>query len=131
MTALSNFAEDLVSKWLFSSAAATRPTAWYVALHTANPGETGATGELTGAGGYARQGSIAMTANGDGTIDNDAVLTFGPCSGSDWGSVTHVSIWDAVSGGNCLIYGALTAAKTVQVGDSLQFAAAALVPQLT
>lgn len=131
MTALSNFAEDLVSKWLFNAAAATRPTAWYVALHTGDPGETGASNEITGAGGYARQGSIAFTANGDGTVDNDAAITFGPCTGSDWGTISHISIWDAVTGGNCLIKGALTASKTVAVGDSLQFAAAALVPQLT
>lgn len=129
MTAFTNFAEDLLAKWLFDDAAATRPTAWFVALHTGDPGETGASNELSG-NGYTRQ-AATFTANGDGTTDNDATLTFGPNTTSDWGTVTHVSIWDASSAGNCLIKGALTASKAIAVGDSLQFAAAALVPQVT
>ena len=112
-------------KWLMTAAAVTRPTAWYVALHTADPGETGATGELVG-NGYARQ-SAAFTSNGDGTVDNDATITFGPNTTTNWGTVTHVSVWTASSGGNCLYKGALAASKTVNVGDSLDIAAAALV----
>jgi len=129
MTAFTDFAEDLLAKWLFDDVAATRPTAWFVALHTADPGETGAAGEITGAGGYARQ-AATFTANGNGTTDNDATITFGPATGADWGTITHVSVWDASTSGNCLIKGALTASKAVAVGDSLQFAAAALVPQV-
>lgn len=125
MTAFTNHAENLLMEWLFRASAQTRPTAWHVALHTADPGETGATAELAAANGYARQ-SVSFTAASGGVVDNTALLTFGPCTGSNWGTVTHISIWDASSGGNCLMYGALSSSATINVGDSLTIAANAL-----
>jgi hypothetical protein len=124
MTALSNYAESLVIRWLFDDVAVTRPTSWYVALHTADPGETGATGELSG-NGYARQ-SATFTEDTNGLVDNDADITFGPNTTTNWGNVTHVSVWDAVSGGNCLAKGALSSSVTINVNDSLKIASGAL-----
>jgi hypothetical protein len=124
MTALSNYAESLVIRWLFDDVAVTRPTSWFVALHTADPGETGATGELSG-NGYARQ-SATFTEDTNGLVDNDADITFGPNTGSNWGLVSHVSVWDAVSVGNCLAKGALSSSVTINVNDSLKIAAGAL-----
>ena len=98
----------------------------YIALHTGDPGEAGSANEIGAGVGYARQ-SAAFTSNGDGTVDNDALITFGPNTNTNWGSVTHVSVWTAASGGSCLYKGPLTAAKTVNIGDSLDIAAAALV----
>jgi hypothetical protein len=37
------------------------------------------------------------------------------------GTYTHGSIWDASTGGNMLYSGALTNAKTVDLGDNLVF----------
>jgi hypothetical protein len=124
MTALSNYAESQVIKWLMTAAGVTRPSAWYVALHTADPGETGATAELSG-NGYARQ-SAAFTEDTNGLVDNDADVTFGPNTGSNWGEITHISIWDAVSSGNCLAKGAISSPVTINVNDSLKFAAGQL-----
>lgn len=126
MTAKADYAEDQAIKWMMTGAAVTRPTAWYVALHTGDPGEAGSANEIGAGVGYARQ-SAAFTSNGDGTVDNDALITFGPNTNTNWGSVTHVSVWTAASGGSCLYKGPLTAAKTVNIGDSLDIAAAALV----
>lgn len=124
MTALTNYAESLAIKWLLTGVAVTRPTSWFVALHTADPTETGATGELSG-NGYARQ-SAAFTEDTNGLVDNDSDIVFGPNTGSNWGTVTHVSIWDAVSGGNCLFKGALTSSVAIAVNDSLRFPAGTL-----
>jgi hypothetical protein len=124
MTALTNYAESQVIKWLMTTASVTRPTTWFVALHTADPTETGAVAELSG-NGYARQ-SAAFTEDTNGLVDNDADITFGPNTGSNWGSVTHVSIWDTVTAGNCLFKGALSSPVTINVNDSFKFAAGAL-----
>lgn len=70
----------------------------HVALHTADPGETGASNELAVANGYARI-PAAFTATGS-SADNDADVVFGPAT-DNLGTVTHLSIWDALSGGNC------------------------------
>jgi hypothetical protein len=124
MTALSNYAESLAIRWLFDDVAVTRPTAWYVALHTADPGETGATGELSG-NGYARQ-SATFTEDTNGLVDNDADITFGPNTTTNWGSVSHVSVWDSLTTGNCLAKGALSSSVTINVNDSLKIATGAL-----
>lgn len=124
MTALSNYAESQTIKWLMTAAAVTRPAAWYVALHTADPTETGTVAELSG-NGYARQ-SATFTEDTNGLVDNDADITFGPNTAVNWGTVTHISIWDSLTTGNCLAKGALSSSVAINVNDSLKIAAGAL-----
>ena len=123
MTALTNYAESQIIKWLMTNAAITRPSAWYVALHTADPTETGAVGELSG-NGYARQ-SATFTEDTNGLVDNDADVVFGPNTGSNWGLVSHVSVWDALTTGNCLFKGALSSSVTSRVQASVLSGASA------
>lgn len=120
MTDLTNAAESLLMKWLMTADSPTRPTAWFVALHTADPTEAGATGELSG-NGYSRQACDFTETTG--TATNDDALTFGPNTSSNWGAVTHISIWTASTSGACLWKGALAASKAIAVGDSLTLAA--------
>jgi 2-keto-4-pentenoate hydratase len=40
--------------------------------------------------------------------------------------VTHIGIYDALTGGNLLFHGALTVPKTVTTGDTMQINAGAL-----
>ena len=75
----------------------------HIALHSADPGETGATAELSGDG-YARV-PAAFTATGS-AADNDADVVFAAPT-ADKGTVTHLSIWDALTGGNCWWKGGL------------------------
>ncbi len=90
-TDLSDYAENAALTSLLGTGT------YYVALHTADPGETCATAELAAANGYARQGSAyAVTAS---IADNDTALSFGPAT-ADQGTVTHFSVWDAVTAGN-------------------------------
>lgn len=124
MTAFSNYAETLVLTWIFTSDAATRPTTWFVGLHTADPTEVGNVSELSG-NGYARQ-SVTFTAPASGATENSALLTFGPNTTTNWGTVTHLSVWDASTTGNCLAKGALSSSVAINVGDSLTIAAGAL-----
>lgn len=126
MSALSNHAENLLMTWLMTGDAASRPTAWYVALHTGDPGEAGSANEVSG-NGYARQ-AASWTAPDAGASENAGAITF-TAAGGDWGAIAHASIWTAASGGQCLWKGAATA-KTIADGDSYRFAAGALTVSL-
>lgn len=121
MAALSDYAEKLILDWMMTTGSATRPTDWYVALYTAAPSDAGGGTEVSG-NGYARE-SVAFDAatSGTGTTSNTGLVSF-TASGGDWGSITHIGIHDAASAGNLLWHGSLAAAKTVNDGDSLEFA---------
>lgn len=122
MAALADYAEDLVLKYLLTDDnTITRPTSWYVALHDDDPTDDGSQNELSGDG-YARQ-VVEFDAPSNGATENKDQIVFGPAEGSGWGTVTHVSIWDAEEGGNCLFQGALSAPVAIGAGDSLVFAA--------
>jgi hypothetical protein len=123
MAALSDVSEKLILDWLMTAGTATRPTAWYVALYTSAPSDAGGGTEVSG-GGYARK-TVAWdaAASPGGTTQNTGVVTW-TASGAAFGTVTHIGIHSALSGsGNLLWHGAMTASKTVNDGDTLEFAA--------
>lgn len=115
MAGFSNYAETQILKWLLTADAVTRPTAWHLALFTTDPAEDASGTEVTG-NGYARQ-SISFDASANPATGPTAQATF-TASGGNWGSVTHWAVFDAATNGNMLAFGALTAAKTVNDGDS-------------
>jgi hypothetical protein len=120
MAALSDHAENLLLNWLMTTDSVTRPTAWYIGLYTAAPSDSGGGTEVSG-NGYSRQSATWNTASGTGgTTDNTANITF-TASGGGWGTITHIGIHDASSGGNLLWHGAMSASKTIADGDTLQF----------
>jgi len=120
MAALSDHAEALLLDWLMTNGSATRPTAWYVGLYTAAPSDSGGGTEVSG-NGYSRQAvTFAAATSPGGTTSNTGDITF-TAAGGDWGTITHIGIHDASSGGNLLWHGAMTASKTVADGDTLQF----------
>jgi hypothetical protein len=121
MAALSDYAEKLILDWMMTNGSATRPTAWYVALYTAAPSDSGGGTEVSGSG-YSRQAvTFAAASSPAGTTSNTGAVTF-TASGGSFGTVTHVGIFDASTSGNLLWHGSLAASKTIGDGDSLQFA---------
>jgi len=125
MSALSDHAENLILNFLMTSGTATRPTAWYVALYTVAPSDSGGGTEVSG-NGYSRQTVAWDTATGTGgTTDNTGVVSF-TATGGNFGEIVAIGIHDASSGGNLLWHGALSANKTVNDGDTLEFAAGAI-----
>ena len=120
MAALSDHAEALLLDWLMTNGSATRHTAWYVALYTAAPSDSGGGTEVSGSG-YAREAvTFAAATSPGGTTSNTGAVSF-TASGGNWGTITHIGIHDAVSGGNLLWHGSMTASKTVADGDTLEF----------
>ena len=123
MAALSDYAEKLLLDYSMTTGSVTRPTAWYVALYTSAPTDAGGGTEVSG-GGYARKTvAFAAATSGAGTTSNSGDVSW-TASGAAFGTVTHIGIHSALSGsGNLLWHGAMTASKTVNDGDTLEFAA--------
>ena len=102
--------------------AATAPlTHLYVALHTADPGESGnqSTNEVAYTG-YARVG-VARTAGGWVVTGNSVrpanSIEFGEMTAGTPGTATHASIGTAASGAGTILYrGALTPSVAFNIG---------------
>ena len=112
----SNTYETIVLKFAFNADSVTRPTNWYLGLFTSNPGEGGGT-EISG-NGYTRK-AVTFTVTGD-TATNSGAVEFDVATGS-WGTISHVAVFDAASGGAQIAYAALTTAKAIDTGDVLRF----------
>lgn len=109
----SNYLETNVLGHVFGGSAYTAPTTLYLALFTSNPDEDGSGTEVTG-GAYARQ-TVAFTVSGN-TASNTAAVEYATATAS-FGTVSHVGVYDALSGGNLMAYAALTSSKTIDIGD--------------
>ena len=110
---LSNTFETNILTWTFTASAVTRPTAWYLALYTADPTDSGGGTEVTG-GGYARQ-SVSFTVSGN-TASNSAAVEY-PTATASYGTVVAVGVFDASTGGNLIAYAGLTTDKAIDTGD--------------
>jgi len=115
----SNTFETRVLTWVFTNSSATRPTAWFVALYTGAPNDAGGGTEVSG-GAYARQ-AVTFSVSGD-TATNSGAIEY-PTATAGYGTVTHVGIFDASTGGNLIAYAALTASKAIDTGDVLRLPA--------
>ena len=136
MAGFTNYLEDKVIGHLFGGTAYTAPTTWYAGLQTAAPSDSAAGTEVSG-GAYARQ-SVAWTIGTGGVAQasNTAALEW-PAATTDWGTVTHAGIYDAVSGGNLVAFETLTETdfstanpKVVNTGDIFKIDAGTLKIQL-
>lgn len=91
----------------------TQPAGLYVGLHTGDPGVDGTgNGAVTSDRSQATFGSAVS-----GAISLTGNLPSWTMAGAE--TVTHISVWDASSGGNFLWSAQLSVAKTVDTGDTL------------
>ena len=126
MTIMTNYLEEKLIDHLFKAVAYSHssPASWYVGLHTAQYGDdsSGGTEVSTSGTNYARiavtrgSGFTRASASDARTVENAANITFGVPS-ANWGQVTYVGIYDAVSSGNMIIEAQLQFPKTINNGD--------------
>jgi len=116
----SNNYETNVLTWTFTSDAVTRPTAWYLGLFTANPNEDGSGATEISGNNYSRK-AVTFTVSGN-LATNSGAVEFDAATGS-WGTISHVAVFDASSGGNQIAYAALTTSKAITTDDVLRFPA--------
>lgn len=111
----------------------TSPANLYVALFTTATADDGTGTEIGSGVNYSRQSAdfgAASTAAGVTTALTTADIEFGPATTSNWGTVTHLAIFDAATGGNMLFHGALSVSKTITVDDSLRIGTGNLTIEL-
>lgn len=113
---LSNYLENALLNHTTGKSAMAMPSV-YLGLFTSDPTDAGTGTEVTG-GAYARQPIPAASWNAaaNGSITTSADVTF-PTATANWGTVTHIGIYDGVTAGNLLWYGPLSATKVVNNGD--------------
>lgn len=112
---------DELLNHMYRTATFSKPTNVYVSLHTGDPGQSGAN-EVSG-GGYTRVSVSAEDASWDApsgtttrTIINAIAITF-PNPSANWGTITHVGLWSAASGGTFKRGAALTVSRAILDGD--------------
>lgn len=121
MNTMTNFLKTKTLNACLGIAVQSWPTTMYLAAYTTATTNAGGGTEVVG-GSYARQ----VIAFGAPTIvslqaltSNTAIIDF-PVATASWGTITHIAIMDALTGGNMLYHGAVTAPKTIASGDQLR-----------
>lgn len=117
MTQLSNYAENEIADWIAGNGAPGTVTSVFVKLHVGDPGEDGTGNPAT----HTTRVEASFGAASGGAVSNDADIEFDSLSAQE--TITHVSLWDASTGGNCLAYGALGTPQDVNVGGLLRIPA--------
>ena len=91
----------------------TQPPAFYVKLHTGDPGAAGANNAF---GDTTRKAATFSAAASDGTITTSADLNWTNVSAA--GTVSHVSFWSASTAGTFLGSDDLAVARALAIGDN-------------
>lgn len=121
---MTNYLEDKIVAHVLKATAYTVPATIYIALATAlSNGEAGTFTEIA-TGGYVRK-AVSFGAVSNGTVLNNADIDF-PQATAAWGTVTHIVLMDALTGGNPLFYQTLTASKLIEIDDILRIPANSL-----
>jgi hypothetical protein len=109
-------AVNLANKWLnmLRGTAFTAPSSIHVKLHTGDPGAAG----TSNASGNTTRMEATLAAASAGAIWMSAVISW-----ENWAAgpetISHVTAWDAGTGGNFLFSGQLATARPIVNGDDL------------
>ena len=117
MVAKSDYLENKILDHVLRVAAFTVPTAIYVALYTTATTDAGGGTEVFG-GSYVRRTSTWATA-ASGATSNSIAINFHNMPAC---VVTHVGLRDALTAGNLLYHGPLSAPQTVVQGRTFTLA---------
>lgn len=119
MGSLTNTAEDLMMDWVNVVGSPTRPTSpLKCRLMTANGSDSSAGTEVSG-GSYASQ-TVTFSSSSGGATANSGTLSYTSMPSC---TVVGVEVWDSAGTPVRLWWGALTANKTINAGDTFQIAA--------
>lgn len=122
MAGMSDYLEKKVLEHVLKNTAYTSPTTVYLALFTSDPTDA-ATGTEVSGGAYARQAvTFGLATLGTGAIATTSDITY-PVATANWGTISHIGIYDALTAGNLLFSGALTTSKTITTSDQFKVVA--------
>lgn len=118
----------------FGGTAYTPPATMYFGLSTTTIQIDGTGATEPSGGAYARASLVNDKTNwgtaSNASLTNSTAVTF-PESSASWGTITHVFISDASSGGNIWFFDALTPSRQVQSLTTVLFAIGAITVQMT
>ena len=114
---LSDYLENKLLDHFLGTTSYTMPSTIYVALYTAAPNDAGGGTEVVG-GSYARQ-TATFDAAVSGATQNSSDIDFVDMPAC---TVVAIGIHDALTSGNLLVHGTLTANKSLDAGDTLRIA---------
>lgn len=118
---LTEYGANSLLDHMFKGAVYSQPTAIWMSLHTAAPGDAG--GDEVSGGSYARKDVTTSYGAAFGRQrTNTSAITF---TGLPSVTVTHVAVWDSITGGNILLWGRLSVAQAVTTGELMLSAGAA------
>lgn len=92
----------------------------YIKLHTGDPGEDGTSSAAT----ETTRKVVTFAAAASGSMASNADAAWTNVAGTE--TISHISLWDNSTAGNCLWTGALTASKSVNAGDTFTIASGSL-----
>lgn len=120
-----DYMENGVLNHVFGASTFTPATNIHFGLSSTDPGDDGSGVTEPSGGSYARvQVANNLTnfpAASGGAKSNGTAITF-PTATASWGSLGYFCLYDAASGGNFLGGGSLAAAKTIDTGDTAEYA---------
>jgi len=129
---MSNYLEDEINDHILSNATFAAGVDTFIGLWTdaLTDASTGSTGTEVSGNGYARvdftNDATNWPASASGSKSNGVAITFATASGGNWGTVTHAGILDALTVGNMWFWFDLTTSKTINDGDTAEFAIGAV-----
>lgn len=90
------------------------PAKYYIGLSSTTPSIDGTgVSEPASSAGYKRVELTVLSEPTNGVINNTAAVSFDE-STANWGTMTHFVIYDALTGGNLLMYDALSTSRNVE-----------------
>lgn len=101
------------------------PANYYIGLSKTAPNMSGSGVSEPSGGGYSRVKLTGLSAPSNGTVTNSNAIDFNESTAS-WGTVTHFVVFDALTGGNLLMYGQLTTSRSVEPSTIMTIKAGAL-----
>ena len=127
MSGMSTYLANAVINATLRSTSFTSPSTVYLALFLADPTDAGTGAELSGAS-YVRK-AISLSAPSSGVSSNASAITFDEAT-TDWGTVTYIGIYDAVTGGNLLYSDPLTTPQVINTNNIFSIPLAGLTVTL-
>lgn len=107
------------------------PTEYYIGLSSTEPGLDGkGVTEPALSAGYSRVKLDVLSEPTAGVITNEQAISFEE-STANWGTMTHFVIYDALDGGNLLMYDTLSTARNVEAATIVTIKAGSLTLTLS
>ena len=114
MAEMSDYLENTLGNAVLRGSSFTSPVTIYVGLFTNDPGDDNSGTEVAG-GAYARK-AVTFGAPTNGVFTSNADVSFDQATAT-WGTISHLALFDSLTGGNQLFHTPLDIAKLVETGD--------------